>query len=411
VTSAASGSIYPHLGMFKDEKRVPRIAGMGGRLLFIALLAVLAACHPEMSLFPESRGDLDPGRVAHHRHHHSPRAHSTRSAHKRQRTDVYRAAETHRISPRARKFPERVYVPNSGSNTVDVINPRTYRVVRHFAVGDVPHHVTPAWDLKRLYVDNTSGNSLTVIDPRTSRPSRTIHVRDPYNLYFTPDGKKAIVVAERYRALDFRALPSWRLVKSVHIPSAGPDHLDFSPSGRFLLISTEFSGRVYRVNTVKMKVTGRVKVGGLPVDVKLSPNGSVFYVANQGLDGVSVIDARTLKQLRFIHTGFGAHGLCVSRDARRLYVSNRLAGTISVISLKRRRVIRTWHVGGSPDMMQVSPDGRQLWFSNRFNGTVGVADTRTGKLLHTIVVGNDPHGLSYFPQPGRFSVGHNGVYR
>jgi YVTN family beta-propeller protein len=265
--------------------------------------------------------------------------------------------------------------------------------------------------MRHLYVDNTGGDSLTEIDPRTSRPTRKFHVRDPYNLYFTPDGSKAIVVAERYRRLDFRARRSWRLLKSVPIPSSGPDHLDFSAHGGFLLISAEFSGRVYRVNTRKMKVTGRVTVGGLPVDVKLAPDGSVFYVANQGLDGVTVIDAHTLEKRRFIHTGFGAHGLCISRDGRQLYVSNRLAGTISVISLATRRVVHTLHVGGSPDMMQVSPDGRQLWFSNRFNGTVGVADTRTGKLLHTIRVGNDPHGLTYFPQPGRFSIGHNGVYR
>jgi DNA-binding beta-propeller fold protein YncE len=292
-----------------------------------------------------------------------------------------------------------------------VIDPKTFKIVRHYRVGDVPHHITPSWDMKRLYVDNTGGDSLTVIDPRHGTPSRKLHIRDPYNLYFTPDGSKAIVVAERYNALDFRNRHTWHLLKTVRIPSSGPDHLDFSADGKFLLISTEFSGRVYRVNVRKMRVTGKVVVGGLPVDVKLSPDGSVFYVANQGLGGVTVIDSRSLHQLKFIRTGLGAHGLCISRNGRRLYVSNRLAGTISVIDLTHRRLVSTWHVGGSPDMMQVSPKGTRLWFSNRFNHSVGVANTRTGRLVHTIQVGDAPHGLTYFPQPGRFSLGHNGVYR
>jgi YVTN family beta-propeller protein len=101
----------------------------------------------------------------------------------------------------------------------------------------------------------------------------------------------------------------------------------------------------------------------------------------------------------------------VSRDTTELYVSNRLAGTISVIDFATLRVIHTWHVGGSPDMLQVSADGRQLWVSNRYDATVSVVSTSTGKVLHTIAVGANPHGLTLFPQPGRYSIGHNGVYR
>ena len=311
-----------------------------------------------------------------------------------------------------RKFPERIYVPNSGSDTVDVIDPKTYKIIRHFRVGDVPHHITPSWNMHRLYVDNTGGDSLTVINPRTSRPTRKLHVRDPYNLYFTPDGSKAIVVAERYGAVDFRDPHSWRLLKSVPIPTSGPDHLDFSRDWAGVPFDKHrVQWARLRVNTQKMAVTGHVRVGGLPVDVKLSPDGSVFFVANQGLNGVSVIDAHTLKQRRFIPTGAGAHGLCISRDTRHLYVSNRIGGSISVIDVRRRRVVHTWHIGGSPDMMQVSPNGRQLWFSNRLDASVAVVSTRTGRLLHTIAVGNNPHGLTLFPQPGRFSLGHNGVYR
>jgi YVTN family beta-propeller protein len=325
--------------------------------------------------------------------------------------NVYAAAAAGRLSPAVRGARARVYVPSNNDGSVDVIDPRTYRVVGHFSVGTMPQHITPSWDMRRLYVGNNVSNTLTVINPRTGRRGRTIPVRDPYNLYFTPGGRMAIVVAERDQRLDFRNPHTWKLIRSVRIPYDGADHLDFSRDGRYLLVSTEFSGMVVRVSTKRPRVTRVLKVGGLPVDVKLAPDGKVFYVANQGRAGVSVLDPQPLRQLKFIRTGAGAHGLAISRDARSLYVSNRLAGSISVIDVATRRVRRTWHVGGSPDMLQVSPSGRRLWAANRFNASVSVIDTHTGKLVKTIPVGPGPHGLTYFPQPGRFSIGHNGVYR
>lgn len=294
---------------------------------------------------------------------------------------------------------------------MDVIDPSTFRIVRHFPVGAIPHHITPSWDLRRLYVNNTGGNSLTVIDPRSGAPIETIPVADPYNLYFTPDGSKAIVVAERNRSLDFRDRKTWRLIASVPIPQAGPNHLDFSRSGRFLLISAEFSGYLFRVDTVVMKVTAELFVGGAPIDVMRDPSGPLFFVSNQGLGGVSVIDPTRMRSVGFIRTGQGAHGMATSPDGKRLFVSNRLDGTISVISFATRRVVSTWNVGGSPDMMQLSPNGRELWASNRFDGSVSVTSTVTGRVLRTIPVDAGPHGLTYFPQRGHLSVGHNGMYR
>ena len=325
--------------------------------------------------------------------------------------NVYAATATGRISPAVAGVPERVYVPNSGDGTVDVIDPHTYRVVNRFGVGLIPHHIAPAWDLSRLYVDNEQSSSLTVIDPRSGLPTATIPVPFPYNLYFTPDGKRAVVVVERLSRLDFRDPHSWRLHGSIQIPWPGVDHLDFSADGRYLLASTEWSGMVVKVDTASMKIVDWLNVGALPIDVRLAPDGSVFYVANQGRNGVSVVDPVKMKEVGFIPTGAGAHGLALSRDTKSLYVSNRLAGTISVIDLARRRVAATWTIGGSPDMLQVSPDGRQLWITGRYSGTVDVVDTRTGALLHTILVGAGPHGLTFFPNAGRISLGHNGVYR
>jgi YVTN family beta-propeller protein len=327
------------------------------------------------------------------------------------RTDVYAATAAGNFSPAVAGVPERVYVPNSRSRSVDVIDPKTFKLIRHFRVGNYPQHITPSWDLKHLYVNNTASNSLTVINPRTGKPTGTIPVQDPYNLYFTPDGSTAIVVAESMQRLDLRDPHTWALKASIPIPAAGPNHLDFSADGSYLLISNEFDGNIVKVDLRTRQATAKLLVGGSPVDVKLSPDGSVFFVANQGLGGVSVIDPQQMRQLKFIHTGAGAHGMAISRNGTRIYVSNRLAGSISVLDPARRSLVTTWHVGGSPDMIQISPDGNQLWVSNRFTSTISVVDTTTGRIIHTITVSDSPHGLAYFPQPGRYSLGHNGVYR
>jgi YVTN family beta-propeller protein len=325
--------------------------------------------------------------------------------------NVYAATVGPELSPAVAGVRELVYVPNAMSNTVDVIDPRTYQIVDHYPVGREPHHVTPSWDLTRLYVLNTKSDSLTVIDPHTGKVAGTIAVTDPYNLYFTPDGSTAIVVAERYNRLDFRDPKTWALRGSVPIPHRGADHLDFSADGSYLLVSCEYSGWVVKVDVPTMRVLGEVHVGGLPVDAKLSPDGKLFYVANQGRHGVSIIDPVVMKEVGFLRTGRGAHGLYISRDTRFLYATNRLGGSISVIDLATHEVVRTWRIGGSPDMGGISTDGSQFWVSGRYNHEVYVVDTRTGRLLQTIHVGDQPHGLALFPQPGRYSLGHTGVYR
>ncbi len=325
--------------------------------------------------------------------------------------NLYAETKGPELSPAVAGIPARVYVPNSKSDTIDVIDPTTYQIIDHFAVGREPHHVTPSRDLTKLYVLDTQGDALTVIDARTGKVTGTISVPDPYNLYFTPDGSTAIVVAERYKRLDFRDPDTWALRGSVRIPHSGVDHLDFSADGRYLLASCEYSGWVVKVDIPTMRVTGKVRVGGLPVDVKVAPDGAVFYVANQGRHGVSVIDPVAMKEIDFLQTGRGTHGLVVSRDTRSLYATNRLGGSISVIDFATRKIVETWKIGGSPDMGGITSDGSQFWVSGRYNREVYIVDTRTGRLQHTIRVGAGPHGLALFPQPGRYSLGHNGVYR
>ncbi len=325
--------------------------------------------------------------------------------------NVYANAEVGKFSPAVNGVPSRVYVPNSESNTVDVIDPATFTIVGHFAVPRRPQHVVPSPDLRTLYVNSDLGNALTPIDPRTGQPAPPIPVPDPYNLYFTPDGTKAIVVPELFNALDFRDPHTFGLIKRVPLPCRAPNHMDFTADGHYAVVSCEGSKQLARVDVVTMQATGALTVGGSPQDVRLSPDGRVFYVADQDLSGLDVVDADTFTKIGFIHTGAGAHGMYPSRDATVLYVSNRIAGSVSVLDYATRTVVKTWPIPkGSPDMGGVSADGNELWLSGRYNSEVYVIDTRSGA-VRRIPVGLGPHGMCVFPQPGRISLGHTGNYR
>src|SRR5262249_52836485 len=66
--------------------------------------------------------------------------------------DVYAADRPGQLSPAVRNDPELVYVPNLGSGTVSVIDPKRYKVIRTVRVGAGPQHVVPSWDLRTLWV-------------------------------------------------------------------------------------------------------------------------------------------------------------------------------------------------------------------------------------------------------------------
>lgn len=341
--------------------------------------------------------------------------------------NIYSAAGANMLSPAVKHDKQLVYVPNTLDGTVSVIDPKTFKVIDTFKTGALPQHVVPSYDLRTLWVTNDYGNSLTPIDPRTGKPGKNVRVRDPYNMYFTPDGKYAIVVAEKMERLDFRNPHTMKLHDSTKTHCKGIDHMDFTADGRYLIATCEFNGDLVKVNVATHKVMGYLKLRppnhkrAMPQDIRVDAEGNTFYVADLRGDGVELVDPVSFKQIGFIATGYGAHGIYPSRDGKYLYVSDRgnprvwgkHRGGLTVIDPATRKIVAQWPIpgGGSPDMGNTNAAGTQLWLSGRYDNVVYVFDTRTGKLLHKIRVGRQPHGLTVWPQPGRYSLGHTGNTR
>src|SRR4029450_13753543 len=122
--------------------------------------------------------------------------------------NLYSESVAGKMSPAVEGALARVYVPHVKSADIYVIDPATFEVIDRFNVGGNPQHITPSWDLKTLWIagspERPRSGILPAIDPKTGKLGTTIKVPDAYNLYFTPDGQSAIVVAEALKQLEFR---------------------------------------------------------------------------------------------------------------------------------------------------------------------------------------------------------------
>lgn len=344
--------------------------------------------------------------------------------------NVYAGTGAGMFSPAVAGHLSRVYSPNLITGKVDVIDPETFKVIDSLAAIPSPQHIVPSWDLQTLWVSGDisyrGGHAdVAPIDPKTGRIGKAIDVPDSYNLYFTPDGKSAIMVAEAMRRLEFRDPHTMALQGYIATPRCpGVNHADFAADGSYAIFTCEYGNALAKIDLVHHTLAGYLPLspGGMPQDIRVSPDGSTFFVADLLKDGVVMVAGEAFKQIGFIRTGVGAHGLYPSRDGKALYVANRgthnLAGvkhgegSVSVMDMQNPRVLATWTIpgGGSPDMGNLSADGKWLWLSGRYDGVIYAFNTEDGA-VKTIPVGGMPHGLTVWPQPGRYSLGHTGNLR
>jgi len=135
-----------------------------------------------------------------------------------------------------------------------------------------------------------------------------------------------------------------------------------------------------------------------PLELLMSPDGSLLYVLCEGTGDVRVLDTTTGRTLRTLPVGHDPRGFSFSPDGRRLYVTNSWDDTVTLIDTNSGQTIATWKAGWEPSSVAEDPAGKTLFVADRIGNNVTVLDAATGAIEDTLEAGR---GASYMAMTGR----------
>jgi YVTN family beta-propeller protein len=193
-----------------------------------------------------------------------------------------------------------------------------------------------------------------------------------------------------------------------------PKGIAITPDGKKAYVANYWNSNVSVIDTATNTVTATVKVGSHPDGVAISPDGKKVYVTNPGSNNVSVIDTDTNTITATVPVGNRPEGIAVTPDGKKVYVTNggnntAPDDTVSVIDTATNIVTATVPVGTHPRGIAVTPDGKNVYVANSYNRTVSVIDTATNTVTATVDVDNSPHEVVVNPTGTKVYVaGGNG---
>ena len=215
-----------------------------------------------------------------------------------------------------------VYVTNSFSNNISVIDTATNKVTAIVPVGVDPKGVAVSPDGTKVYVTNTDSSNVSIIDTSTNTVTATVPVGDtPNGVAITPDGTKA------------------------YVTNSGSNNISV-------------------IDTATNNVTGTVNVGKRSFGIAINPNGTKVYVANPANNTTSVIDTATNTVTATVTVGWDPFGVAVTPDGTKVYVTNLGDNTTSVIDTATNTVTAVVKVGKSPWGVAVNPAGTKVYVAN-----------------------------------------------
>jgi YVTN family beta-propeller protein len=297
-----------------------------------------------------------------------------------------------------------LYVTNTKSNSVSVIDTTTLEVVSTIALGaGKPNRIVFHPDGKLAWVVFDKSHDLGVIDAEARKLVRRLKIGgNPYNLAFTPDGRYLYVLDwssdtsnDEVIMYDLRAE---KIEGRVEV-STWPAHGVFSRDGRLFYVSGESAGDVTVIDTAKREIVGRiVHGGGDAMGLALRADGKLLYAAAGENKAVLKIDTATSKVIGTIPVGGIVHESTLTLDGKFLYVTLRKANKVVVVRTEDDKIVATIPQRAYPDLVTMEPTGRYALVTNRYADAVSVIDLKTHAQVRLIAVGKAPHGMAIRPK-------------
>lgn len=213
-------------------------------------------------------------------------------------------------------------------------------------------------------------------------------VGPPNSVAITPDEKLALVTANQrpnpaepgkllpgnsMSVIDLTATPP-RVLATLPT-GAAPAGVSINRAGTLALVANRAEGTVsvYRIAHGQVTPGGKVDIGTVASEVShvdFTPDGRFALVTRNGDHMLSVLQVegdKVTKLDREITTGVRPYGLSIAPDGRWAVVANLGRGTgdadtVSLVDLTREpfRIVDTISVGQTPEGVTASPDGRHV---------------------------------------------------
>lgn len=211
----------------------------------------------------------------------------------------------------------KIYVTNAADGTVSVYRAPGLTALGGIDLGGMPHGLRPAADGSIVVVANTMAGRLDLIDPKTDRVVGTVHVGNgPAQVAVTADGHYAYSGITQPPAVVKTDLIARKVVGVAPVP-APPVQVYLTPAQDQLLSADQ--GTVQRpghtvsvIDTATMSTRGTVTVGSGPHGVVINTSGTRAWVTNTFDDTVSVIDLDTLLVQATVPGGNEPNGISFS---------------------------------------------------------------------------------------------------
>jgi YVTN family beta-propeller protein len=171
--------------------------------------------------------------------------------------------------------------------------------------------------------------------------------------------------------------------------------MTITPDGSTIYVGDGLYGSVSVINTASKTVTTRITTVHSPLDLVVSPDGKILYVAGGSVaqGPVTLINTATNRPITEILVGNVLRGIAISPDGKTIYatVTTPLSHGVAVIDTATRTVSGGITLGSASTQPALSPDGTIAYVTHIANGLVSVVDTATGTVIATIPVGTDVH--------------------
>ena len=305
-------------------------------------------------------------------------------------------------SPSAEKpaAPVRIYVTNQLDNTASVIDGATHKIVATVRVGVSPAQMAVSPDRKSLYIANTGSNTVSVLNTDKNTVVKTIALprrSRPIGVALSPSGRYLYTAdggANRVSVLNTRA---GRVVTSVRVGTQ-PLGVAVAPDGKTVYAANSGSGDVSVIDARTNRVVRTIPTGRFPSGVAVTRDGAFVYVTNE-LSGITVINAGNgTVQARLPSPS--PFSVTMSPKGDRAYVTSLGPGTLTAIDTGTDRVRSTVSVGPyGTDPFTVRATSDALYVANQGASTLSIIDPSTFRTTATVATGNSPYGIAVAQPP------------